>query len=157
MARSSVMIGAEIAMVEASNKSNQNGINKCNATMQDLQDRINDLNAKKSVLESTYSIYFDLKEYIVRHLASLEETSVCITEIKTEADEQISGKIDSTLKVIETLTNNLKQAIGSAQSEYNTAYLEKQTYENNLGKGQQQLGTLSTELEEAKAQELPQM
>lgn len=154
MARSSAMIGAEIASVHANNVINQNNINKCTATMQDLQNKINDLYAKKSVLESTYSIYFDLKEYIVGHLASLEETSVCISEIKSEACEQIGGKIDSTLKVIETMTGNIQQAIGSAQSEYNTVYSERQTYESNLSKGQQRLGTLSTELKEAKVQEL---
>ena len=37
MARSSVMVGAEIAAIEANNKANQNGINKCNNALQELR------------------------------------------------------------------------------------------------------------------------
>lgn len=157
MARSSVMVGAEIAAIEANNKANQNGINKCNNALQELQDKIDDLNAKKGVLDSTYSIYFDLKEYIVGHLASLEETSVCITEIKAESTEQIGGKIDVALKALEDLIGRIESALSTANTEYNTTYSQMQTYQANLENGKQRLGTLNTELEQAKAAELPVM
>lgn len=157
MVRSSAVVGAEIAMIETSNKVNQNGINKCNTALCELQDKIDDLNAKKRVLDSTYSIYFDLKEYIVGHLESLEETSVCITEIKTESTEQIGGKIDVALKALEDLIGRIESALSTANTEYNTTYSQMQTYQTNLENGKQRLGTLNTELEQAKAAELPVM
>lgn len=157
MARSSAMVTMEIAMVESNNTTYQNGINECSAKLEQLQDRIEELGGKKAILESTYSVYFDLKEYIVGHLASLEETSVCITEIKSEATEQIGGKISVALQCLEGLIGQLETAIGNANNDYNSTYGQMQTYKTNLTNGQQRLSTLGTELEEAKMQELPQM
>lgn len=157
MARPSGMVTMDIALVKASNTENQNGINSCTARLEQLQDRIDELGGKKEILESTYSIYTDLKTYIEGHLASLEDTSVCITEIKTEATEQIGGKIDVAIKALEDLIGRIETALNNANSDYNTTYGQLQTYQTNLANGQQRLGTLQTELEQAKAEELPVM
>ena len=157
MARPSGLVTMDIALVEASNTENQKGVNSCSARLEQLQDRIDDLGGKKTILESTYSVYSELKTYIEGHLASLEDTSVCITEIKTEATEQIGGKIDTALKALKDLIGRIESALSSANSEYNTTYGQLQTYQANLSKGQQRLGTLETELEQAKAEELPVM
>ena len=157
MARSSMSVTMDIAMVEASNTANQRGITECSAKLEQLQDKIDALGGKKTILESTYAIYTDLKSYIEGHLASLEDTSVCITEIKSEAGEQIGSKIEAALKCLEDLIGRLDTAIGTANSDYNTTYGQLQTYQTNLNNGQQRLGTLQTELEQAKAAELPVM
>ena len=157
MARPSGLVTMDIALVSASNTENQNGINSCTAKLSQLQDRIDELGGKKAILESTYSIYTDLKSYIEGHLASLEDTSVCITEIKTEATEQIGSKIDVAIKALEDLIGRIKTALTNANSDYNTTYGQLQTYQTKLANGQQRLGTLQTELEQAKAAELPVM
>ena len=157
MARSSTLVIMEIAVVEANNTDNQNGITECSAKLEQLQDKIDELGEKKKILVDTYAVYFDLKEYIESHLASLEETSVCITEIKAEATEQISGKINNVLKVLEALVGQIDTAINNANTDYDTTYGQLQNYQTNLNNGQQRLGTLNTELEQAKAQELPTM
>lgn len=157
MARSSMLVSMDIAALQASNTANQNGINNCSTKLSELQERIDDLEGKKTILESTYSVYTDLKTYIEGHLASLDETSVCITEIKTEATEQIGGKIDIALSALERLIGQIESDLLSANTEYNTTYGQLQTYKSNLATGQQRLGTLQTELEQAKAEELTQM
>ena len=139
MPRTSVIIAAEMAIAQASNTANQEGINRCSATLQELDGKISELNDKKKVLEDTYLIYSELKDYIVAHLAELEETCVCIQEIKSESVSQISDKIDIALKCAYDLVTRLDTAINSATEEYNTAYEQKSTYETNLSKGQAQL------------------
>lgn len=157
MARSSVMVTMDIAMVETDNTANQRGVTDCTAKLNQLQDRIDTLGAKKAILDSTYSIYDNLNTYISTHLDSLDETSVCIAEIKTEAKGQISEKIGGALKMLGILIGNLESAISTANTEYSTTYGQLQTYKTNLANGQQRLGTLETELEQAKAAELPVM
>ncbi len=157
MVRSSAMVTMDIALVKAANSDNQNKINSCSAKLGQLQDRIDELDKQKDVLGLTHSVYTDLKKYIVDHLASLEDTSVCITEIESEATEQIGGKIDSALKAIESLVSQIKSNLITTNSDYNTTYEQLQTYKTNLANGQQRLGTLKTELEQAKAAEMPVM
>lgn len=154
MPRSSTVIGSDIAAVKANNTACQNEINRCNSKMQQLEDKINNLNAKKQILEETYSVYSDLKEYIVSHLAGLEETSVCIKEIKSEATSQISDKIDVALQSLDSIILRIDTAVRRANSEYNTAYSQKTTYETKLSNGQTRLQKLGTELTEAKEYEI---
>ena len=164
MARPSGLVTMDIALVEASNTENQNGVNSCSARLEQLQDRIDELGGKKAILESTYSIYTDLKTYIEGHLASLEDTSVCITEIKTEATEQIGGKIDVAIKALEDLIGRIETALTNANSDYNnipssSVQIEFLRGTTDYMKNNEvlRLGTLQTELEQAKAAELPVM
>lgn len=157
MARSSMLVSMDIAALQASNAANQNAVTEYSAKLQQLQDKIDELDGKKTILESTQFIYGELKTYIEGHLASLDETSVCITEIKTEATEQIGGKIDIALSALERLIGQIKSDLLNANTEYDTTYGQLQICKSNLSTGQQRLGTLQTELEQAKAEELMQM
>ena len=82
---------------------------------------------------------------------------MCITEIKSEATEQIGGKNDAAIKALEELIGRIETALINANSDYNITYGQLQTYQTNLTNGRQRLGTLETELEQAKAEELPVM
>lgn len=157
MARSSMLVSMDIAALQASNTANQNGINECSTKLSELQDQIDDLDGKKTILQSTQSVYGDLKTYIEEHLGQLEDTSVCITEIKADASEQVIGRINSALNALEDMIGRICYAITTANTEYNNTYGQLQIYKTNLANGQQRLGTLQTELEQAKAEELTQM
>ena len=102
MVRPSSLVISEIAIIKENNKAKQQKINECSTKMQQLQNKVDELEGEKAILESTYSVYLELKEHITSQLASLEETSVCITETKQKATEQIGSKIQGTLKNIET-------------------------------------------------------
>ena len=157
MARSSMLVSMDIAALQASNAANQNAVAEYSAKLQQLQDKIDELDGKKAILEFTQFVYGELKTYIEGHLASLDETSVCITEIKTEATEQIGGKIDIALSALERLIGQIKSDRINTNTEYETTYGQLQTYRSNLTTGQQRLETLQIELEQARAQEQTQM
>ena len=157
MVRPSSLVISEIAIIKENNKAKQQKINECSTKMQQLQNKVDELEGEKAILESTYSVYLELKEHITSQLASLEETSVCITETKQKATEQIGSKIQGTLKNIEYLIERLKSEIEKATENYNTIYEQPKSYQSELTNELNHLQSLSTELEEAKIQEMSTM
>ena len=74
MVRPSSLVISEIAIIKENNKAKQQKINECSTKMQQLQNKVDELEGEKAILESTYSVYLELKEHITSQLASLEET-----------------------------------------------------------------------------------
>ena len=138
----------DIAMLKGS-------INDCDTELQNIEDNIEKLKKQKDILEKSYIVVSDLKDYLVGDtgemgvIGSLDESSVCIQEIKSDVSVQIFNRCKNALTCAETVIMKLEMDIKNAEEKYDVYYDRKINAKNKLINCQSNLESLNNELFES--------
>ncbi len=155
MPRTTTDIATDINTANQNMATLKGAILACDTTLQNIEDNIDELKRQKRVLEESYSIVSDLRDYLVGNtgatgiIGSLEENCVCIQEIRSDVSVQIFERCKTALSTAENVVIKIGMDIKKAEKDYDSYYSQKTSYEQQFSNCETTLDSLDSEYREA--------
>ncbi|MBS6595795.1 MAG: hypothetical protein KH326_01850 [Ruminococcus callidus] len=159
MPRSSIDITTDINTIKQNMQTYQKRMDDCTNRLKELEDKLNELRTEKEILEQTYQVIFDLRNNLVGsdgnsgYMGSLQESCICIQEIRSDITMQIYERCNSALQTAKSVHERIELKIKKNEGEYESYSYQMDQFQDRYNKYNYSLNALNTELSQVESAE----